>query len=636
MKIFRYNFKIRQQILIFFIIFAIVPSTLITAFTFTSNNSTLIESKSEISSLQLNTLTGISSQYSIIVNNWIYQNSQTINIISKDPLIRDNIGLLSVSSTKSLALEKINNLFSTWVNSNSAIEEMMLLNYTSGDIILSRSTTGHTNTTNNKFLNSYFIGAKATQGTNISSDNVYFKQIYFSNVTNSLMMDFSKVLRSNISNTVNPTEILVTRIDPNSLYNLIAPLESNGNPSSNFYNSIGLGQTGEIYLIDMNGLAISRSRFNLSNSQFILKQDFNGFNPFEKALNQGYFSGTEVNYLGKQVYGVYSYLGTNTISNDLRPSYLIDQLKYNLQWVLVVEIDKSEVLAPVSKIQNQQNASLMYIISIISIIGIAVIIFSFVLSNSLSKPIVKLSKFSQSLADGDLSMDIESSTKDDEIGDLQTSFKTMIDFLKPSIESISNVAKIIASSSEEMASSSEEVNASGEEMSSVSQQISRGAQHQTELLNQSMKKVVEIDKEFSEKIKTIKIASDLIENISNQVNMLALNASIEAARAGDYGRGFSVVADNIRRLADETKNSVDKVNKISSDLKIFITSNMNSLSTSVTNVISVAEETASGAEEASAASEEQAATIEEFSAAAQELAKVSNDLEVIVKKFKLS
>jgi methyl-accepting chemotaxis protein len=118
--------------------------------------------------------------------------------------------------------------------------------------------------------------------------------------------------------------------------------------------------------------------------------------------------------------------------------------------------------------------------------------------------------------------------------------------------------------------------------------------------------------------------------------MLALNASIEAARAGEYGRGFAVVADNIRRLADDAKSSVGRVNSIMNDFSNSIDKNMSILSSNILSVTTVAEETASGAEEASAATEEQAATMEELSASAQELAKISSDLELIVNKFKVN
>lgn len=135
----------------------------------------------------------------------------------------------------------------------------------------------------------------------------------------------------------------------------------------------------------------------------------------------------------------------------------------------------------------------------------------------------------------------------------------------------------------------------------------------------------DIPKQFSEKIGDIKITSDLIESISTQVNMPALNASIEAGQTGEYGPGFAVVADNIRRLADDAKTSVDKVNLIIEVQPLTITGGMTSLNSSIVNVTSVSEETSSGAEETSATTEEQAATMEGLLKFLLILKRLSND-----------
>lgn len=74
--------------------------------------------------------------------------------------------------------------------------------------------------------------------------------------------------------------------------------------------------------------------------------------------------------------------------------------------------------------------------------------------------------------------------------------------------------------------------------------------------------VTEVATELQEKIESAEEITQLIYQVSSQTNLLALNASIEAARAGEAGRGFSVVADEIRNLADNTKQSIDKITEL--------------------------------------------------------------------------
>ncbi len=634
MKLFGYNLRLRQQLIVYFIIFALIPASVITILARTSNMDSLNTAKNELDNLQGQKLSGLANQFATNVENWVYQESYLVGVIARDSSLRTYIQDFTNNGSLNPSLNKIDQLFANWVDSSPKIYEMILLNYSSGTVILSYAGQGKTNTTNNKSSDSYFSGAKSEEGTSIINDKTYFKDVYYSNTAKSYMMAFSQVVRPMNSSTGNPVGILVVRFDPNSLWNELAP-RINNQPVNQYYINLGLGKTGEVYLINSNGLAISRSRFDTTDSNFILKQDFSSINGFQTALKNGIKNGTDINYLQNKVFSVYLYLGSNTSSIDLRGSIINSLNRFYLPWVLVVEINQQEVLTPVTSLENQQTSFVIFNISIIIIVGILVTLLSLYISNSISKPIIKLSTISQIMASGDLTTEIEKTNKDDEIGDLERSFREMTNFLKPSIISIRNITNILSTSSQEMASSSEEVNASSEELSSVAQQISKGAQQQSEYLDRSSKQVEEIRGEFKEKLKGIMIASDLVRTISNQVNMLALNASIEAARAGEYGRGFSVVADNIRKLADETKLSVEKVTNIITDLTSSIDNGMDSLNTSVVNVTTVAEETASGAEEASAATEEQAATMEELSASAQELAKIANDLEEIINRFKI-
>jgi methyl-accepting chemotaxis protein len=75
---------------------------------------------------------------------------------------------------------------------------------------------------------------------------------------------------------------------------------------------------------------------------------------------------------------------------------------------------------------------------------------------------------------------------------------------------------------------------------------------------------------LSEQTGQITVVSDLVADLASQTNMLALNAAVEAARAGEQGKGFSVVADEIRKLADQSKKSADKINLLASDIQAAI------------------------------------------------------------------
>lgn len=97
-------------------------------------------------------------------------------------------------------------------------------------------------------------------------------------------------------------------------------------------------------------------------------------------------------------------------------------------------------------------------------------------------------------------------------------------------------------------------------------QLADNLQEQSNLVDQNITRISETVEELVTNVQTVSGITDSILNISSQTNLLALNASIEAARAGEAGKGFAVVADQIRKLAEETKVSTEKITEIINQL----------------------------------------------------------------------
>lgn len=360
-----------------------------------------------------------------------------------------------------------------------------------------------------------------------------------------------------------------------------------------------------------------------------------------------------------------------------------------------------------------------------------------VITRNISRPVVRLSRAVSVVASGNLSDDDVHLKSKDELNDLANSFNGMKQNLRTLIGGVNDNALHLTASAEELSASTYEVSQSSEEMAKSIDSVAKGAQlsasaagessiameetavgvqriaESATQLNDSAEKTMHIATESGQTIETAKEQMDIIyqsstqtseqiqrlsrqseeiENITNvitgiteQTNLLALNAAIEAARAGEHGKGFAVVADEVRKLAEESKKSASQIVEltmaIQTDTKnveqsvtesmvnveqgvrviedagrtfLEIVKAVQIMSNQIAEISAATEQISASAEEVSAsvneiagqatgasaqteqnavAMEEQMATIEEINAVAQDLSNKAVDLQEMIQQF---